>query len=121
MRQPHIETDDLGGINVLQRCRGGLLSVKQQRGVVLAGDGTGQGDAFQSAVNRPVKLGAQRLADALLHLGQRRVVAIGGARGRIDEARHPGILGRHRLPSPVIKPERSGGFGIRCTAWLRSM
>jgi hypothetical protein len=49
------------------------------------------------------------------------VVAIGGARGRIDEARHPGILGRHRLPSPVIKPERSGGFGIRCTAWLCSM
>src|SRR5690554_2988561 len=37
-----------------------LLSVKQQRGVVLTGDSTGQGDAFQSALDLAMHPGPDR-------------------------------------------------------------
>ena len=58
------------------------------------------------------RVGGQRLADAILLLGQGGLVAVGGARSSVDEALRPGVARRHQHVEEAVDVAAVGQNGI---------
>lgn len=107
-RRPFGDHRRVGAVGVLAGSE--HIEVAQADGLEAVGAGEHAGVQLVDVLGD--RVGRERIADLVFHLGQVRVVAVGGAGGGVGEAAHFLVLGRHQHVQEAVDIGLVGGDGV---------
>lgn len=107
-RRPFGDHRRVGTVGVLAGTED--IEVAQADGLEAVGAGEHAGVQLVDVLGH--RVGRERVADLVFHLGQVRVVAVGGAGGRVGEAAHFLVLGGHQHVQEAVDIGLVGGNGV---------